>query len=235
MEEVKLLGIWLSPFSRSVEIALKLKGVQYEYVEEDLTNKSPLLQQYNPVYKKIPVLLHNGKPLSESIVILEYIDETWKTNPILPQDPYDKSRARFWTNFVDHECMPALWKTIWSTGEQYEKDKAEAGEHLKVLENELGDKKFFGGNSIGVVDIVSNFVASSFRTIQESLGLDVFTKDKFPNLWRWAENYVNCIHIKNCLPPKDKLIANFPPAYMGKTLVASFQSRVASSSAAAKC
>lgn len=99
--KVTLHGSWASPYVKRVELALKVKGIPFEYVEEDLRDKSPLLLKYNPIHKKVPVLVHNGKPVSESFVILEYIDETWKNQPrLFPQDPYERARVRFWASFI---------------------------------------------------------------------------------------------------------------------------------------
>ena len=85
-------------------LALLMKKLQCELVkEEDLSNKSSLLIESNPVHKKIPVLIHNGKPIAGSLIILEYIDETWQDHPILPKDPYERANDRFWAKFVDEK------------------------------------------------------------------------------------------------------------------------------------
>ena len=100
--EVVLLDCWPSMFGMRVRIALAEKGIKYEYKEEDLKNKSPMLLEMNPINKQIPVLIHNGKPVCESLIIVQYIDEVWNDkSPLLPSDPYQRAQARFWADFVD--------------------------------------------------------------------------------------------------------------------------------------
>lgn len=100
-DRVTLHGMWISTYAKKVELALKIKGIAFDYVEEDLSNKSSLLLKYNPIHKKVPLLLHRGKPLSESLVILEYIDETWNNlQPLLlPEDPYERATVRLWASY----------------------------------------------------------------------------------------------------------------------------------------
>ncbi|KAK1400668.1 Glutathione transferase [Heracleum sosnowskyi] len=209
-QEVKLLGVWASVFSKRVEIALKMKGINYEFVVQDLSNKSPELLQHNPIHKKVPVLLHKGKPVCESLIILEYIDETWKSGPsILPEDPYARATARFWAKFIDDKCHPAIWKITGSQGEEREKLIEEATGHLTTLENELQGKRFFGGDEIGLVDIAGNFIALWLGVLLELVGIQLLTKEKFPKLCEWVDDYLNSSIIKETLPAREELLAFF--------------------------
>ncbi|KAK9664689.1 hypothetical protein RND81_14G061200 [Saponaria officinalis] len=203
---VKVYGVWASPFSRRVEIALKLKGVDYEFIEEDLDNKSEQLLEYNPVHKKIPVFVHNGKPMAESLVILEYIDETWTDNPILPTDPYDRAQVRFWAKFMDEKILASVGAALLSKGEETEKATQELHELLKILENEITKKKYFGGNKIGFLDIVGLFVAYWVPVVQEIFGNYVFTRDKFSGIYEWMDEVLDHVDIKDNLPDRAILL-----------------------------
>jgi len=138
-EQVKVLSLWASPFGMRVLIGLEEKGVKYEYQEENLSSKSELLLQMNPVHKKIPVLIHNGKPVCESLIILEYIDEAWaSSNPFMPSNAYGRARARFWADFVDNKVLEDGASPILKyKGEAQEEGKRNILEYLGLLEERL--------------------------------------------------------------------------------------------------
>ncbi|XP_074310347.1 putative glutathione S-transferase [Silene latifolia] len=208
MQEIKVFGVWGSPFSRRVEIALKMKGLDYEFIEEDLDNKSDHLLMYNPVHKKIPVLVHNGKPVVESSLIMEYIDETWKENglPLLPTDPYERAQVRFWAKFIDDKMVASVRAALLRRGEDSEKAKEEMEEILKVVESEITKRDLFGGEKLSFLDIIGLFIAYWIPIIQDVGGNYVLTREKFPGIYEWADQLLDDAFIKENLPDKAKLL-----------------------------
>ncbi|XP_022950130.1 probable glutathione S-transferase [Cucurbita moschata] len=212
-EELQVFGNHVSPFSRRVELALQLKAIPYQYIEEDIPKKSHLLLKYNPLYKKVPVLVHNGIPLLESLIILEYIDENWKTNPILPQHPRERARARFLAKYIDHKVFRSWIKAARSGREGREKAVEEACKALEPLENELKSNKFFGGDSIGLVDIVGIFVGYWIPVMQQALGFQILTTHRFPKLTKWSQELLKHSVVNQALPPKHDLSSYIQARY----------------------
>ncbi|TKY49318.1 glutathione S-transferase [Spatholobus suberectus] len=203
-EEVVLLDFWRSPFGMRVRIALAEKGIKYEYKEEDLRNKSPLLLQMNPVHKKIPVLIHKGKPICESLIVVQYIEEVWNDrNPLLPSDPYKRAQARFWADYVDKKIYD-LGRKIWtSKGEEKEAAKKEFIEALKLLEEQLGDKTYFGGDNLGFVDIALVPFYAWFKAYDTFGSLNI--ESEYPKFIAWAKRCMQKESVSKSLPDQNKV------------------------------
>uniref|UniRef100_A0A2N9H4Y4 glutathione transferase n=1 Tax=Fagus sylvatica TaxID=28930 RepID=A0A2N9H4Y4_FAGSY len=203
-DEVVLLDFWPSMFGMRVRIALAEKGIKYEYKEEDLKNKSPLLLQMNPIHKKIPVLIHNGKPVCESLIIVQYIDEVWKDkSPLLPSHPYQRAQARFWADFVDKKVYDVSRK-LWTTkGEEKEAAKKEFFETYKILEGELGDKPYFGGETFGYVDLALVTFYSWFYAV-ETFG-EFSIEAECPKIIAWAKRCLQKESVAKTLPDQKKV------------------------------
>ncbi|KAG6638608.1 hypothetical protein CIPAW_10G046300 [Carya illinoinensis] len=170
-DQVILLDFWASMFGMRIK---------YESREEDLLgNKSDLLLKMNPVYKKIPVLIHNGKPVCESLIIVQYIDEVY-----LPS-----RRIRT------------------TKGEEQEAAKKEFFEIFKILEEELGDKPYFQGEAFGFVDISLITFSSWFQTF-ETFG-NFSMEVKFPKIIAWTKRCMERESVAKSLPDPKKILEFF--------------------------
>ncbi|KAH7667170.1 Glutathione transferase protein [Dioscorea alata] len=202
-EGVVLLDSLFSPFGQRVRIALAEKGVDYEYKVQDLKNKSELLLKSNPVYKQIPVLMHNGNTICQSLIILQYIDEVWPDKaPLLPTEPYARANARFWGDFVDkkvYECGSKLWKR---KGEHHETAK-EWVEIFKLLECELGDKKFFGDEAFGYIDIALVPFIVMFYAFEQFAKLSM--DEECPKIVAWSQRCMERESVSNALTDPKKI------------------------------
>jgi glutathione S-transferase len=91
---VKLYDAARCPFCARVRIALAEKGFDYETVEIDLGNRPDWIYELNPT-GKVPVF-DDGFVLPESAVIMEYLDDRYPEQPLLPADPKSRAVARKW-------------------------------------------------------------------------------------------------------------------------------------------
>ncbi|XP_057949197.1 glutathione S-transferase U17-like [Malania oleifera] len=211
--EVRLLGAWPSPFAIRARIALNLKSVEYEFLQENLGTKSQLLLKSNPVHKKIPVLIHGDRPICESLVIVQYIDEVWSSSSapsILPSDPYDRAIARFWAAYLDDKWFPSLSALRTAKGGERAAAMERLREGLGLMEGAFGEcskgKAFFGGDRIGFLDIAFGCFLGWLRVAEKTGGAKLLDDAKTPRLCGWAERFSADDSVKGVLPETEKLL-----------------------------
>ncbi|KAG8088399.1 hypothetical protein GUJ93_ZPchr0010g9345 [Zizania palustris] len=217
---VRLLGGRLSPFTLRARLALALRGVEHELVEEQLhPHKSDRLLAANPVYKKIPVLLlPDGRAICESAVIVQYVDEAWPGGAdgvgILPEDPYERAMHRFWTVYVDDKFWPALDAiSLAVTQEARARATAEVLAALKLLEEAFGARSnggaFFSGHdaSPGLFDIALGCFLPALWACKQLNGLKLLDVATTPLLCRWSERFAATAAAKAVLPETEEVVA----------------------------
>ena len=81
------------PYCARVRIVLAEKGIEYETVAIDLSDRPAWLYEKNPL-GKVPVLEEDAFVLPESAVIMEYLEERYPEPALLPADPAARALAR---------------------------------------------------------------------------------------------------------------------------------------------
>lgn len=92
----QLYGYWRSSAAYRVRIALALKGLSWETMVVDLVRgdqRSPDFARLNP-NARVPVLVEGDTVLTQSLAIIEYLDELHPEPPLLPRQPLERARVR---------------------------------------------------------------------------------------------------------------------------------------------
>ncbi|TKY51798.1 Glutathione S-transferase U3 [Spatholobus suberectus] len=143
------------------------------------------------------------------MLIVEYIDEIWPHNSLLPADPYERALARFWVKYADDmfSAVAAFFRS--KNDEERDENVEKIREHLRVVENQcFGDqKKFFGGDTINMVDISFGSIVKFLAVAQDILEVNVLEDEKFPHLHSWYNNFKDVPVIKENLPDQEKMVA----------------------------
>jgi len=96
--QLTLYSYWRSSAAYRVRIALNLKGLSFQTMPVHLVRQGG--EQLGEAYRSVnpqglvPTLLHEGRVLTQSMAICEYLDECFARYPLLPADPLERARVR---------------------------------------------------------------------------------------------------------------------------------------------
>jgi maleylacetoacetate isomerase len=108
---IKLYGFWRSLASCRVRIALNLKGIAFEEIAVNLMRGDQHADTYKAVNPQAVVpslIVDDDTPLFQSLAIVEYLDETYATPPLLPGDPRGRARVRGLAQIVAADTHPLI-------------------------------------------------------------------------------------------------------------------------------
>jgi ganglioside-induced differentiation-associated protein 1 len=136
MSDLVLYDFGNSVCCQKVRIALRAKNLSWRAIRVDLFKS----EQYDPNYLKlnpkgvVPTLVHDGRPVIESTLICEYIDETFAQPPrLIPADPWRQARMRLWSKMVDEGLHDGVTELSFS---------AMFRERMKAMPEEIRAKRF---------------------------------------------------------------------------------------------
>ncbi len=136
MSKLVLYDFGNSVCCQKVRITLRAKGLEWDAIRVDLFTA----EQYDPKYLKlnpkgvVPTLVHDGKPVIESTLICEYIDETFRQSPkLIPADPWQQARMRLWSKMVDEGLFDGVTELSFS---------AMFRERMRNMPEEIRQKRF---------------------------------------------------------------------------------------------
>jgi maleylacetoacetate isomerase len=192
-----LYGYWRSSASYRVRIALNLKGLEYEsravnLIRDGGEQHTPEYRQLNPA-QVVPSLLDGDRVITQSLAIMEYLDETHSEVPLLPADARGRARVRALAMVVACDIHPVgNLRVLQRIESQFNADEAQRkswSQHwiaagFDALEAMLADHaatgRFCHGDEPGMADAC--LVPQIYNAVRWKLPMD-----PYPTLRRIAE------------------------------------------------
>jgi glutathione S-transferase len=166
------------PYCARVRIVLAEKGVEYETVEIDLTDRPAWIYKKNAT-GRVPVLEEGDWLLPESAVIMEYLEERYPAPALLGADAAERALARLWIFRHDDFTRPYYALRRGEDGAA-----GRFGEQLTHLDASLGERPWLGGADYGLADIA--YVPWVLRA-RDSLSVSL---DPYPAVADWLARLV---------------------------------------------
>lgn len=164
-----LHNYWRSSTSYRVRIALEMKGIDYQYIPHHLRHgdhRDPVFLAINPQGLVPALVWEDGALLTQSLAIIEFLDETKPEPPLLPRDASGRARVRMLAQMIACDIHPinnlrvlTSLRTLFGAGDEdvinwfrhWVNEGFEPLEKMLITSHETG--KFCHGDTPGLADI----------------------------------------------------------------------------------
>ena len=209
-------GVPLSPFVRKVAVALREKNVAYDLnrvLPVPPANDDPKFRAMSPM-GKIPAFEDGDFAVSDSSVILAYLDRAHPQPAIYPQDAMDCARAMWFEEYADTKMVEAVGPIFFERiaapaffdrePNQELIDEA-LGERVPAafdyLESQLDASDHLVGNQFSVADIAVGAMLRQFQMSNESVDAA-----RWPKLAAYSKKVLSRGSFKQCAQPEDQMM-----------------------------
>ena len=199
-----------SPFAWKVWLALEHKAVPYEFrllsFDRDDT-KSPEFLAVNP-RGKVPTIVDEGFALWESAAIVEYLEERYAQNPLLPKDAHGRAKARRLAGEADSYLGPCIGKLVElalfseapAQPVEIEKAKGEILAELAIWERQMTGPYFLGALSLADFAVFPHL--RLLRRVEDRKPGPGIPNDRLPaKLAAWVKQIESLPYYEKTIPP----------------------------------
>lgn len=104
------------------------------------------------------------------------------------------------------QCVISAWTASRTKGHEQEKAIESTQESLKLLNKLIEGKNFFGGETIGFLDLVVGSLPNWIKFIEEFVGIKLFDTNDLSFLHEWEQRFTEIPMIKESIPMKEDLL-----------------------------
>ena len=196
MPSLKLISFTICPYVQRAMIILIEKNIPFDIEYIDLSAPPPWFYDVSPM-EKVPVLLVDEKPLFESMVICDYLDEI-TPDSLYPADAFEKAQNRAWIEF-GNEILSTTFDLLRTDDEKkLNHFISTLTDRFEILEDEISNGDYFNGNDFAIIDAV---YAPGFRyhkRILEYKDYGIF--EDAENVKAWGDRLLERPSVINSIP-----------------------------------
>lgn len=140
------------PYSQRCRIVLFEKGMDFQVIDVDMTNKPEDLAVINP-YNRVPVLVERDLVLYEANIINEYIDERFPHPQLMPADPVMRARARLFLHNFEDQLFDHIADIESADAKVAEKARAIVRDNLTQIAPIFNKQEYMLGDEFSMLDV----------------------------------------------------------------------------------